>query len=212
MRKALESRPASDGFAPDHVECSPRLCAGDIDIALRPARLTWQEVEERASEAVLFGSRASGVAGPGSDWDFLFIGDGFSVHTHQVDIVWVSRAMVRSESWLESELASHVAFYGYWLFGGGVWRHLARVSPTTVARKQRALLSQLTVLDQVWWDLLPAARARHLRLVRREAQRYLLLRRGVPVPPTPHLDNMWGQSQSPGEDLDSLSRAVFSSV
>jgi hypothetical protein len=172
--------------------------------------MSWSEVAERASEVVLFGSRAIGVGGRQSDWDILLLGDGRDMHTVTVDVVWIAADRVSSEEWLGSELANHVAVYGRWVRGSGAWRHEVSASPRAAADKERALTVQLNELRRVWPDLLVGARARHLRRLRREVQRLHLLRAGAAVPPAPLLDRAWGVRGAPAEDLASLLAEVDS--
>jgi hypothetical protein len=180
----------------------------DVEKVLRRAGFAWVVAEQRASQIVLFGSRAVGVADEGSDWDLLFVGEGEAMHTQEVDIVWIRSAMIRSERWLGSELASHVAVYGRWLLGPDDWRHDARISPDAARRKRAAIEFQLLELQKVWDWLLPGAQARHIRRLRRDVQRLELLSSGIAVPPSRHLDAAWVQRESPREDLAALFAAI----
>src|SRR6516162_4429065 len=111
------------------MRCDLRSIRGHVDLALDPVGLTWAALAKRASQIILFGSRAAGVAGHDSDWDLLLVGEGHAVRSRELDIVWIRPAMIRSESWLGSELASHVAVYGRWLLGPDDWRYEVRISP-----------------------------------------------------------------------------------
>jgi predicted nucleotidyltransferase len=90
-----------------------------LDAALRDAGISWAELEERASEVVLFGSRASGVATAESDWDLLLVGRGRRLHTDAMDLIWVTPDRLCNPQWLGSELANHVVAYGFMVAGGG---------------------------------------------------------------------------------------------
>jgi hypothetical protein len=148
------------------------------------------------------------VAVETSDWDLLFVGEGRSLHTHELDMIWISPTLINSERWLGSELASHIAAYGRWLLGCEDWRHRVHISPSTVARKQALVQFQLMELDKVWPALLPGARTRHIRRLRREVQRLRLLASGTAVPPAQHLDATWMKYRSPPEELEALFAAA----
>jgi hypothetical protein len=188
-----------------HCDFALRAC---VDRVVRPAGLTLAALDRSASQIVLFGSRAADAARESSDWDLLLVGEGNSLRTHEADIIWISPAIINSEQWLGSELASHVVHYGRWLWGADDWRHRACISPDAVRRKQAGVQFQLAELNKVWSSLFPGARARHIRRLRRDVQRFHLLSVGIAVPPTPHLDAMWMQCQSPQEDLEALCAAV----
>jgi Nucleotidyltransferase domain len=176
----------------------------EIDGVLRPAGLTWVSLERSASQVVLFGSRAADVAEEESDWDLLIVGDGKPVHTKRIDLVWIPPGAIRSERWLGSELASHVAAYGRWLLGADDWSSEAHISCTAVERKRIGVEFQLRELNGIWSSLLPAARARHITRLRRDVQRLSLLRNGEAVPPRHHLDATWMRNRSPPENLAEL--------
>jgi hypothetical protein len=175
-----------------------------LEGVLRDAGLSWAELEDRASEVVLFGSRASGVATAESDWDLLLVGRGRSLHTDAVDLIWVPPDRLCDPQWLGSELANHVVAYGVWLHGRGWWREYVFAAPGEIKRKQAALQFQLAELRHVWLAMLPGAQARHLRRLRRGMQRLRMLRSGLTVPPTAFLDQSWRKSGSPPEELELL--------
>jgi predicted nucleotidyltransferase len=165
-----------------------------LDAALRRAGLSWERIRETASEAVLFGSRASGVTNEDSDWDLLLVGEGRPVHTREIDLIWITAPRLQTQEWLGCELASHIAAYGRWLLGSGEWRDRVHVSPDAAARKKAALEVQLNELARNWPNLLPGARDRHTQRLRRDVQRLELLRRRLAVPPTHELDVAWTTS------------------
>ena len=193
-----------------HVRDDPSAMRAKIDAALRPLGLTCDAIEQTASQVVLFGSRAAGVADENSDWDLLVVGEGRSIHARQVDLIRIPPAAVQSARWLGSELAAHVATYGRWLFGPDEWRARARVSPEAVTQKRDSVEFQLGELGRLWPFLLPAARARHLTRLRREVQRLEVMRGGHAVPPGRYLDLAWKQCSFPREDLADLMAAVRS--
>jgi hypothetical protein len=187
------------------LPCPPETQAA-LNAVLRPLDLSWHLLEERATQIVLFGSRAAETAREDSDWDLLVVGGGRRVRTQRADLIWIPPAFLGTERWLGSELATHVAIYGRWLVGEDDWRDRAHVSADAVRRKKMGLSLQLRELERLWPSLLPGAQARHLRRLRRETQRLWLLRNGEAVPPTRHLDEAWAAGGgSPREELPTLS-------
>jgi Nucleotidyltransferase domain len=183
------------------------ICA-DLDAVLRRANLSWAGVRNVVSEAVLFGSRAAGLARAESDWDLLLIGDGRPIRTSSLDLIWVDSATVWSEHWLGSELASHVAAHGQWLTGSGDWRHAAFVSREAFQQKKTAITFYLNELMRLWPHLHSGARDRHARRVRRDVQRLSLLHEQKVVPSTPILDLEWARDAGRGHDLRELFELV----
>ena len=149
------------------------------------------DLERQASQIVLFGSRAGGVARTDSDWDLLCIGEGVSTRSRHLDLVWIPAERIVHEAWLGSELATHVAAYGRWLAGEDTWSHRAHVSAWAAEAKRRSAQRRLGELERLWPRLLPSRRAKHLRRLRREVQRFELLRGGHAVPPSRILDEAW---------------------
>ena len=172
--------------------------------ALHEQQLSWSELGSRASQVILFGSRAAGVARTDSDWDLLCVGEGTSIHNRVIDIVWISPAQLTTARWLGSELASHVAAYGQWLIGKDSWSHLVRLSPEAIHHKRQSILSQLSELKRLWPRLAPGLRAKHLRRLRRGVQRLQCLSEDRAVPPTRMLDDLWDQSGLPPEEPELL--------
>lgn len=153
----------------------------------------WRRLFDAAAEVVLFGSRATGVDGPDSDWDVLVIGPGRSLRSRLLDLVVVSREKAVSAEWLGSELASHVALYGVWLKGEGAWRGSARVSPRAIERKVRRLHLKVSTYARLFYGLRGRRAVKHSRDLRRELQRLERMLRAEPVPPTPTLDAEWAE-------------------
>src|SRR5262245_1971938 len=58
--------------------------------ALSGQPISWSTLERRASQVILFGSRAVGVARIDSDWDLLCVGEGMSIHNEKIDLNWIS--------------------------------------------------------------------------------------------------------------------------
>jgi hypothetical protein len=182
-----------------------------IEGVLRQLGVTRDELAHRASQVVLFGSRACAVATPTSDWDVLCIGNGVSRRTAGLDLLWVPASALCSSEWLGSELASHVAAYGTWLWGPDDWRHDVAIAPSAAERKLAGTLLQLAELERLWPLLVRRARERHLLRLRREVQRFHLLASRIPVPPSAHLDRAWARigraCAHPGELRELLVRA-----
>lgn len=180
--------------------------------ALHGHQMAWSALECRASQIVLFGSRAAGVARIDSDWDLLCIGDGRSVYNDKIDLVWISAMQLATDRWLGSELASHVAVYGQWLVGKDSWSHRVSIAPETIRHKCQSILLQLFQLRRLWSNIVPGWRAKHLRRLRRDVQRlhYLIAKRAVP--PTRILDDLWNQSGMPLEELEFLLKEALRST
>jgi hypothetical protein len=176
---------------------------------LRGQQISWSALECRASQVILFGSRAAGVAGVDSDWDLLCVGEGTSVHNRNIDLVWVSPMQLSTDRWLGSELASHVAVYGQWLVGEDSWSHCVSISPEAVHHKRQSILFQLSELKRLWSSIIPGWRAKHLRRLRRDVQRLHCLIEKRAVPPTRMLDDLWGKSGMPPEELEFLLAEVL---
>lgn len=111
--------------------------------ALGKVGLSWEEVQTRAQQIVVFGSRALGASSGASDWDLLCVGAGRSRHVKGIDLVWVAPENLQSAAWLGSELGNHVATYGRWLQGDDGWRRKASVSGAAVEQKSRLLRARV---------------------------------------------------------------------
>ena len=165
---------------------------------------SWYSEVRNATQVVLFGSRAANVAGDGSDWDILCVGNGSTRLGRRLDIVWVREEDVQSANWLGSELASHIGAYGVWLVGEDDWTGLVSISNEAVSRKEQRVRRQLQGLEKYYDRILPSLRAKHLRRVRRQVQRLQHLRRNRPVPPSPLLDEIWASHESDGHSFASV--------
>jgi hypothetical protein len=164
---------------------------GALAAALRGAGLSWDWLQGKTSGIVLFGSRAAGVSSAASDWDLLCLGARGSRPSGPIDLVWVDPDYLRSDRWLGSELASHVAAFGRPLTGSHAWISSVFVSPEAAARKARRVIGKLEGIEIVWSVLGSAQRAKHVRWLRLELQRWERLRSERPVPPTALLDQEW---------------------
>lgn len=164
---------------------------------LRKGGLSWEELSSRATEIVLFGSRAQGVARPDSDWDLLCVGTApTGRRIGSVRPIWVEPARLLSSQWLGSELAGHIAAFGVWLLGPGAWRSRVFVSDAAVHHKEQVLAARIEALSR-FADRLPTERrSYHGIRVRRDLQRLLILRGGGAVPSAPLLDREWAETMT----------------
>ena len=178
---------------------SPRLAQWGYD---------WEELARSCEQIVLFGSRAAGVSGDDSDFDLLCIGSGPSRLSHTLDVVFVKPEAKATEQWLGCELAGHIAQYGVWLAGEPDWVQRVHVSPRAIARKAEKISRRLQSVEQRS-DLLDASYLhKYFVLTRRDLQRHECLVKGEPVPPTPLLDQTWGEVADPQMYLHRLARAA----
>lgn len=158
--------------------------------------LPWTVLARKASEIVLFGSRAQNVERQESDWDLLCVGNFSTARVGNVHLVWVPPDETFTEKWLGSELAGHIAAYGVWLRGKGDWRELVFVSPMAVAHKRRLVKARLSALAKYTHDLSQTRRAYYGLRIRRDVQRLVILRQGGAVPASPLVDRAWVTSMS----------------
>lgn len=158
------------------------------------AQLLENEVAEavaKASEVILFGSRAARTHREWSDYDLLCVGEGPRVRTQEFDVVWITPNVLASDEWLGSELACHVAKYGRWLKGRPDWGSRCFASSQAIERKRRAIVCRARALskhvDRVSEELVWRCTIR----IRRDVQRLKALLEQEPVPTTPSLDEAW---------------------
>ena len=79
------------------------------------------ELESRAQQIVVFGSRAVGVSRPTSDWDVLFImQSGPRLASKALDFIHMDPDEASSDLWVGSELAVHLR--AIWRLFKGRWR------------------------------------------------------------------------------------------
>jgi hypothetical protein len=162
-----------------------------VRAALLSCGIGWEELCASAHEIVLFGSRAAGCPTEDSDWDLLCIGSGRTERRCSVDLVWIDTAGVYDDKWCGSELANHVAAYGQWITGQGEWATRVFISDAAVRRKQQQIRGHLTGLQRIWRLLASPYAAKRMVRLRREFQRWDLMRSRIAVPPTPSLDHLW---------------------
>lgn len=163
---------------------------------------TVHQLIEKASEVVVFGSRAAGVHTSSSDLDLLFVTDWKKrIDVPGLDCVVLNRQEVEDSFWLGSELASHVAHYGKWIKGTGGWRDSVRISERAMARKQHRVTALIRNATQRWPQLHPVFRIKYAVMTRRELQRLELLMKRLPIPPTAILDAEWAEGPRSLTDL-----------
>lgn len=112
----------------------------------------FEKLEQYSSEIILFGSYAHDCERLKSDVDILFVGNDFDdfnpkdVITSEYDFLWLQPRKLNSKSWLSSELAIHIAHYGLWLKGDGLWKDKTFFSSAALTRKKRIIYNKLTSL------------------------------------------------------------------
>jgi len=153
--------------------------------------LDWNKVQKQAKQVVVVRSYAMSVNCPGSDLDVLCIGEGHHFKSPKLHIVWIPEHRTHSKKWLQSELATHIAAYGKWIKGHNTWAHITKPSPSTVIRKKRNVIARLNALQRHWDDLLPSFQNNQLKKLRRDIQRFQMMRRGLPPVPKTLLDKRW---------------------
>jgi predicted nucleotidyltransferase len=103
----------------------------------------FKSCEKDSSEAVLFGSYATGCENLNSDIDILFVGNNKHKSSRFFDFVWIKKERLESKTWLSSELAIHIAKYGQWLKGSGSWRNQVFFSPAALISKKQRIFERL---------------------------------------------------------------------
>ena len=166
-------------------------CPQNLADALEEVGLSWRAIERTAKQIILFGSRASGVEDDDSDWDLLLVGPGHTVRLGLVDLVLISGEKLESKKWLGSELAGHVAAYGVWIKGDSSWKTNVYPSQVALERKRLKIQARLHGLEKNWELLGEPYRKKHFELIRRDMQRYAIMREKEPVPATPTIDAQW---------------------
>lgn len=164
--------------------------------------MTYEEVVDASTEAVIFGSRAVHMHRPDSDLDVLLVDAKTNCpRVTGVDFVILRSVDLAGSFWLGSELASHIAEYGKWIKGSGFWRDQVCISERAAMRKQARIAGLLMRAPKWWSKLHPVFHAKYKLTIRRELQRLDLLRKKIPVPPTCTLDFNWDQRCSTSDYL-----------
>ena len=168
-----------------------------------------QSYFDEASEVIVFGSMAVGLDRPDSDIDVMCIGGRESkLKTNLLDLLVFSRESTKNLGWLQSELALHVSHYGVWIKGTPDWINRAHIGQHAILEKRRRVEAFMRHLPDAWSRLEEGFRVKYSIKVRREAQRLLLLSRGVPVPPTRMLDTCWGSFCASQSELQEFLRRI----
>jgi Nucleotidyltransferase domain len=166
------------------------LCEQGID---------WGDLRSRCVQIVLFGSRAVGAETKHSDVDLLCVGFGRRLKTDEVDLVWYTPEFILIPKWLGSELASHIAEFGVWLHGEDNWSKLVKISEDAIDFKRHLICRRIAAMERTWQQLAPDYRVKHVVKLRRDLQRFLILKAGRAIPATPTLDDQWVRMGSNSE-------------
>ena len=161
-----------------------------------------------AQELVVFGSYAAGVSDPESDIDVLAVGPRYRVARSGLDLISVSPEHIMSAEWLGSELASHIAAYGVWIYGEGRWKKMAALSKRAEMAKARRIERLVNGLEKAWYRLHPVFHYRYRLSVRREVQRLDLLRQQIAIPPGAILDSYWRNDAAYHQQIVEISKSL----
>lgn len=182
--------------------------ARGVSDALDRAGIVYRDLADSSAHVILFGSRAVGCAHAKSDWDILVVGEGPTVLAKHIDLVWIHPRKFDSGEFFATELAGHVARYGVWIHGSPDWRDSVRVGSAAVEHKAKRLVSRAHALERGWPILNAQLRAEESTLFRRDLQRFELLSRGEPIPPSKWLDDAWQALKDPQQEFSALTQAA----
>jgi predicted nucleotidyltransferase len=160
------------------------------DRMLKAEGMSFEDLQLFASDIVVFGSRAVGRHRPDSDLDLLIVGKR-SEHKRvgNLDLIYLPQSRIKSILWRRTEIARHIATYGVSLMHD--YLCVDSINDDYAAmRKQMRLRRLIRKLLPCWHILDEALKLKYLTRVRRELQRYRLLKRGIAVPPTAELDRI----------------------
>ncbi|SRR6266446_512367 len=167
-------------------------------------------------QVILFGSRAVSRHLADSDVDLLCITERVPRGATKLrrrnitlDVVCVSTLRLQSHTWLGSELAGHIATYGIWLQGKDDWTPKVRRSQEAISRKAGLIESRVSALCRHWDMMSSLYHDRFSRIVRRDLQRLDHLVAGIPVPPSPILDDAWRETPHLQDRLTSLAKPLI---
>ena len=176
------------------TELAPTLAAHGVSLAA---------LQAQAEALILFGSRATDLARPDSDWDLLVVGRGRTTLARGLDLVVVAPDEFDSLRWRGGELAGHIAHFGRTLDGSPRWLESLKpgpCAPAALEHKRRVIVAQLHACARYWPKLGNWAQEKRLLRLRRDLQRHALLLAGAVVPPTAVLDDEWSRGTSTGLD------------
>lgn len=168
--------------------------------------VAWDVLRQQSSQIVVFGSWSILAQRRVSDLDILCVGSGTRQKEAKVDIVWQTTEQVASWKWLQSELASHINFYGKWLIGENDWGHHCVTTDTTLLAKRKLIVSRCESLCRVGGRFSKIYLAKHAVKLRRDLQRLSLLMQRLPVCPSPILDWKWQLQEGSLDDLKTMTR------
>jgi len=175
-----------------------------VEFALIDAGMTLDELSSNADQVIVFGSCALGCDTPASDVDLLCVGEGARMDTGRLHLLWIEASRLHDPGWLGSEIGGHIAKYGVWLSGRRSLGPPQRPSVRTLQKKRQRILDRANVLIHKWLLLSPGFKAKQLRNLRLDLQRYQLLCAGEPVVPNPILDRRWKEQSNNMEWLNDL--------
>lgn len=158
---------------------------------LNREKIAWELLVSSSTEVIAYGSTVFQLNTTDSDVDLICIGFGDRQRSHVLDLKWISPSKLLSSRWLESELATHIAAYGIWLYGNPTWREHARVSQATVDTKSKLIINRTKALTRRANLLQDKYRQKHSIKIRRDLQRLWLLTNNQPVITTSILDYTW---------------------
>jgi hypothetical protein len=162
-----------------------------VERGLKRHGIEWATLKQSCKQIVLFGSSTLSVRPKPADIDLLCIGKGRRLKRYDLDLVWFSPSAVRKPSWLGSELANHVAYFGTWLHGKDDWTHEVYVSRKAITRKSGLIVARARALKRLWRSLRPEYQKKHAVKLRRDLQRLESLTAAAPIEPAPLLDRRW---------------------
>jgi hypothetical protein len=161
------------------------------------AGLLWPDLQSQAAEIIVFGSFALSAATELSDLDVLCIGDGQRIRSPDLHLIWISPKRIASAEWLCSELATHVAAYGKWIKGENTWALCKVPGERAMQRKKRRICQRTQALVKYWHDLGPQYKEHHLLHLRRDLQRFVMMKAGEAPVPKVFLDRLWANCTEP---------------
>ncbi|MDZ7693646.1 MAG: hypothetical protein U5K69_21430 [Balneolaceae bacterium] len=184
----------------------------DLENLFKKKGIDIKDATFRASEIILYGSRAIGVNDTESDYDFLFVGEGEPIKKNGIDLSWIKKSELNTKQWLESELAIHIAKYGRWLKGKDKWKTKVRITESTLQKKRAKINNYVESLRNKFEKLSPAFQKKYITKVRRDVQRLFLLKKNQPVPPKQVLDKEWkGNKYIRKRVLEFISKEILDS-
>jgi hypothetical protein len=156
--------------------------------------LSFEDLMHSSSDIIVFGSRAAGLERRNSDLDLLVISsEKGHKRIGKLDLIFIPEMQADLPIWKHTEIFRHIAAYGISLMHD---RPLisAITDDYAALRKQRRLHRLVKSLLPHWQSLNDELKRKYITKVRRELQRYRLLREGLAVPPTVQLDSLLGSS------------------